>query len=389
MELSATSHRELASLRAESDPELLALGLLNWAGREERAHRPAAAALAYRFISENPADLSLSEDLRQRAQGRLAVLGGAGTVGARAEYQLSRFTHEVSNPAFIAAFATGSWVFNAGRAALLARLASPGQAVLGARYLATAGAFSMEVPAVWATAKGITELMAPGSQSWSADTNLRELASLAITLGAFKFGANAVGRAAVGAPAASRGLLVQGGSLAGIALGRQLEVAVGLRAPTDAASAAIDSVALLLQANVGARVARTSLGSRFEAQSQALESFARQGESLAWSRLTSSLRGTSLQFASLTAGPRAFRGQGPDMIGQGPDMIGQGPDMISRGGAHRALFGQGPDMITGQGPDMIRPLFGQGPDMIFPAGQGPDMIRPVFGQGPDMRTALQ
>ncbi|HKX12675.1 MAG TPA: hypothetical protein VJP40_05940 [bacterium] len=332
------------------------MGLLRWAGSEERDQRAASATLAYRFLSENPANLNLSDEIRQKAQGRLDILAGGGSVGARVEYQVSRFTHELSNPAYIAAFATGSAVFSVGRAALLARLVSPGQAVLGARFLATAGAFSLEVPAVWATAKGVTELIAPGAQSWSADTNLRELAGLAITLGAFKFGAGAAGRFAASTPPVARSAMVQSGALAGLALSRQIEVAVGLRAPSDGASVAIDSLALLVQANVGGRIG--SLGSRFQAKTQALENIARQGESVRWARLSTSLRG-----------------QGPDMIGQGPDMVfaGQGPDMVFRG----------------QGPDMIRPISGQGPDMIRPAdGQGPDMIRPVFGQGPDMRTAL-
>lgn len=365
LDLSATSRRELASLSTESDPELLAQGLLSWASREEKQQNFAAASAAYQFIGNSAASLGFSSDLQARAQDRLAVLGGAGSVGARVEYQLSRFVHEASNPAFLGAMATGSAVFSTGRAAILSQLVSPGRAVIGARFLATAGAFSLEVPSVWITAKGITEFMAPGRQSWSADQNLRELAGLGLTLGAFKFCSGAVGRVVApeaGAIAANnsaaRSALIQATALGGIALGRQLEVATGLRAKTDAASTAIDSLALLLQSHVGGRLAQSSLGPQFQARSRALEATARQGESVAWSRLTSSLRsGPAMQLASL-------RGQSPDMIGQGPDMI--------------RPMGQSPDMI-GQAPDMM----GQGPDMVF--GQGPDM---VFGQAPDMRTSL-
>lgn len=370
--LSASSRREIASLSAETDPELLARGLLSWAGREERQQNFAAASAAYQFIGEHGSNLGISAEARATAQDRLAVLNGAGSVGARVEYQLSRFVHEASNPAFLGAMATGSAVFSGGRAAILSQLASSGRAVIGARFLATAGAFSLEVPSVWITAKGITELMAPGRQSWSADQNLRELAGLGLTLGAFKFCSGAVGRVVApeaGAIAANnsaaRSAIVQTAAFGGLVLGRQLEVATGLRAKTDIASTAIDSLALLLQAQVGGRVAQSSLGPKFQARSRALEDVARQGESVAWSRLTTTLRGQ---------GPDMVFGQGPDMVfGQGPDMIrpeGQAPDMVY---SRAILRGQGPDMISGQGPDMV---FGQGPDMIQ-------------GQGPDMRTALQ
>jgi hypothetical protein len=400
--LSASSNRALSSLKQETDPELLAAGLLNWAGREEQEHRPASANLAYQFLSENSASLGLSADVQQKVQDRTALLAGGGSVGARVEYQLSRFVQEAGNPAFIGAMATGSAIFTYSRSVILARLAGSGSTILGARALSTAGAFALEVPSVWASAKGITELMAPGSQNWSAEQNLRELAGLGLTLGALKFSAGVAGRAAglpaTGAfaanPSVARNTLVHASAIGGIAIGRQLEVAAGLRAPTDGASLAIDSLALFMQTQVGGRLVQSGLSPRFQARSRALETSAREGEAHTWSRLTESWRPGS-QFA-LFPGIRPLRGQSPDMIGQSPDMIGQGPDMIGQGpdmirpgsspffarfsGSSRLLRGQSPDMI-GQSPDMI----GQSPDMI---GQGPDMIRPAFGQGPDMRTAL-
>ena len=68
VDLSATSRRELSSLKTETDPELLALGLLRWAGREESDQRAASATLAYQYLSENPDNLNLSDEVRQKAK---------------------------------------------------------------------------------------------------------------------------------------------------------------------------------------------------------------------------------------------------------------------------------------------------------------------------------
>lgn len=284
--LPMTSQNELTSLARETEPELLAEGLYRWARREERADRFGSAMRAYELLNAGAAGLEVSAGLRARVSDRVAVLSGGGNFGDRVEHLSQRFVLEASNPTAIAGMAVGSFVFSATRAALLARFAAVGRPILGASFLASTGAFAAEVPAFWASTKGLNEFLAPGSQDWSLRQNFHELAGLAITLGALKISGALVGRASTWAhrPDAlghatrlsnltgiSRSLAPQVGMLSGIMLGHRLEVELGLRPPGDGATNLTDSLALLLQFNIGGRLSQSLMGPRFQGWTQELE----------------------------------------------------------------------------------------------------------------------
>ncbi|HKY62907.1 MAG TPA: hypothetical protein VJR29_05745 [bacterium] len=261
------------SLARERDPELLAEGLYHWARREEDADRLGGALRAYELLNGNHPGLQINEGLRDRVSRRLAVLGGGGRFGDRVEHLSRRFCQEATNPVAIAGMAAGSLVFGTARAAFLARLTAAGRPVFAARALASSGAFLTEVPAFWATTKGLNEFLHPGSQSWEMSQNLRELGGLALTLGALKLSGAAVGRGVAWArpnPLTQR-LASQVGMLGGIMIGHHLETSLGLRPAVDAGSAWSDGIATLLQFNVGGRLSQSLLGPRFQAYSRELE----------------------------------------------------------------------------------------------------------------------
>ncbi len=267
--LDSYSRGELLSLSRETDAELLGEGLLQWASRQEQAEHLENASLVYGILSGRAGSatssyINVAEGLRTRAGQRLDAVLGRGSVGPRAEFLTRRLAREATNPVMLLGMGVGSAVFSGGRAAILSGLLSrPAAGIfsrgLGARALASAGAFALEVPAFWGTTKGLNEWLHPGVQSWDAATNLREMAGLGITLGALKLaGRGTSSLVPRNAPAQ------QAGMLGGILLGHRLEEAVGFRRPVDGATTLTDSLAMLLQFHVGGRLSQAVFGTRFQ-----------------------------------------------------------------------------------------------------------------------------
>lgn len=260
---------ELESLARETDSRLFFEGLLGLGMRREAAGDLETAAEIYTAV----VGAARERPLQARAQRQLDAILGRGAAGPRFEFLARRFAREASDPTMLLAMTAGSAVFTLSRASLLSRLlASPTRNFLtqgfGARALASGGAFLLEVPAFWATGKGLREFAAPGSQSWDLATNVHELAGAGLTLGALKltgFGASSAYRRIAGSAGALRErplqtLFHQTGMFAGIVLGHRLEEAAGLRRPVDGATTLLDSLVMLLQFNVGCRLSHQLLG---------------------------------------------------------------------------------------------------------------------------------
>ncbi|HKY62917.1 MAG TPA: hypothetical protein VJR29_05815, partial [bacterium] len=269
--------RELLSLLGERDPELLGEGLISLAGRQERAGREAFAAQIYSTLSQAPAG-ELPASIVERADRRLAALSGQGTIGDRAEVLARHFVQEATDPVTLLAMTVGSTAYATARAGLLSRLIAAPSGVftrgLAARSLAAGGAFAFEVPAFWATNKGLREALRPGSQSWDLASNARELATLGLSLGALKlagFGATSLHARAGLRNGVSASLFRQAGMFTGILAGHGLERWAGLRPATDGATALFESLVLLLQFNAGASLSHQLLGSRWAGSQAILE----------------------------------------------------------------------------------------------------------------------
>ncbi len=304
--LPPTARRELQSLEAERDPELLASGLLNLAARLESRGAEAPALEVLHFLQELP---TVPAHLRLRAQRRQAALTGQGaTTGARAEVLIRRFAGEVTNPAALFAMGAAGIVFRTVRLGALARLAdSPASRWTRgpiASFLGAGASFLAEAP-TFALAHRSADAALGRPLDWSNEALGRELASSFITLGAMRligstpsfvrrglgggraaattssFGVSANALPLPGPPPTKgREIVEQTLSLyAGILLGHGLEMHLGLRPSQSFDELLFDSAAMLLQFHVAGRLSRQAFGenwshweNRLDFQSQQLSS---------------------------------------------------------------------------------------------------------------------
>jgi len=251
--LDETGRRELESLRSESDPQLLAEGLLNLGIRLEQADRVEAAAAIFSELAER----NLGPESQRARQGLDAILG-RGALGARSEFLLRRLAREAADPAMLAGMAGAQAVFGLTRMALLSRLAASPTASFftrgfGARALASAGAFAVEAPSFVGFTRGAQAALGR-DQDWRLATLSREVASSYLTLGAMKLTSWGMQTLFPRSQGWSAAFYQQAGMLGGIALSHRLETSLGLRPQVDGATTLVDSLALLLQFHVGGRL---------------------------------------------------------------------------------------------------------------------------------------
>ncbi|MCE9626267.1 MAG: helix-turn-helix domain-containing protein [Deltaproteobacteria bacterium] len=271
--IGATERRELLSLARESDPQLFFEGLLSLGMREEQADHLEFAGAIYSAIAGEGAHGGSA--LQQRARQRLDAIVGRGAIGNRAEVLLRRFSREVASPSMLVGMAGAQAVFGLTRLALLSRLAASPTATfltrgVGAKTLASVGAFALEAPSFVAFTRATNATMGQ-SQDWSLNALGREVASSYLTLGSLKaMGAlvnplTSQATRLTGLSAISQRWLPQVGMFAGIVVGHQLETRLGLREHVDGATTLVDSLSMLLQFNVGGRLMGHAFGPRFEA----------------------------------------------------------------------------------------------------------------------------
>ncbi|MFO1462560.1 MAG: hypothetical protein U1F66_02200 [bacterium] len=266
--------RELRSLEVESDPRLYFEALGNLASRlaQQENLEPAQRILA--FIAAGAVELDPVS--AQRAQRELDAMEGRGATGPRLEFLARRFAREASSPSMLVGMTAASAVFQFSRLALLSRLtASPTASFLtrglGARGLASLGAFAVEAPAFALSARGTRWVL---GEAGAVEAPLgREILASYLTLGGLKlFGG--LGRAGVrlaGSGALSRALLPQFSTYLGILAGHRLEQWAGLRPPQSNDTWLTDSLVTLLQFHVGGRLAQELGGPRLAAWQGGME----------------------------------------------------------------------------------------------------------------------
>ncbi len=278
----ATQAFELQSLAQESDAQLYAEGLLNFATRQEQAGRLELAARIYQNILSG--EVAGRHD---RAQSRLDAIVGRGAFGNRAEFLLRNLAAQASEPSALLAMGAAGTVFRLTRLATLSRLtaaANPGflTQVIGAGRVASLLGFALEAPTFTLASRLGNEALGR-NQDWSTRALGRDLASSYLVLGGLKF-SGMLGRAAtarLGNMQPLSTLVQQGSQLGGILLGHRLETWSGLRPAQEGATTLVDSLAMLLQFHVAGNLSRTALGPHFSAWEAGLEQRAAAMEGLA------------------------------------------------------------------------------------------------------------
>lgn len=280
----AAFRAELRALSRESDPNLFYEGLLGLGARLESSGRWEEAVPLYSAAMQSLSTGAQGvEDLtlQRRFQVRLDAILGRGAFGDRAEFLLRHFAQEATRPDMLLGMTVAGWVASSVRLGVLSRLAASSRMgwwsrSLGASMTASTAAFVPEIGAFWASSRLWQSFSSSEAPPWDLASVGREWASLALTLGLLKLCAAAsrslfdrvhgidsmVGTAARGSSLTrfSRPAFEQFGMWAGIATGHWAETRLGLRPSQNDATFWADSLATLLQFNVGARLSHLSLG---------------------------------------------------------------------------------------------------------------------------------
>ena len=251
--LNAGLRREWDSLSQESDPEILADAALHIASRLESSDQSEKAAYLLSGLSGSS---KIPARLQEKAEGRLAALHGGGNFGHRVESMLGHLLREARRPWPMLALAGAGTCFQISRLALLARWRGPAANL--ALPLATVGeaaAFTLSIP--------VLEKLAPppGGTAWRGFgseflSSLLLMGSLKLSTWPLRFASSSLHFPAL---------------YGGVLLAQATERRLGLRPEAAGGTAMIDGLALALQIQAGAGIARLALGSgglRFLAEAQ-------------------------------------------------------------------------------------------------------------------------
>lgn len=300
--------RERAALAAEADPELRAEGLLNLASREERRGRADLALSIYSSLGD-PASPDYVAGVADRARRRSGALGGEGRFGDRFEVFTRNFFAQASDPALLLGMGVAGGLGTALRFGALSRLAASPAAWwsrgLGARALASTGAWLLEAPAFTvATRLGRRAL---GSDHSTSLPWRDELLSGYLMLGALKLAGAAVGPLTSRLPSFTAGTLRLGSQLGALMLTHRAEIGLGLRSSASADQILAESLGTLLHFHVSGRLSGALFGPGYAQALQGLE-----------------LRSRDLAVSSLPPRPLPWLGS-PAYAAAGPRIETAGP----------------------------------------------------------------
>ena len=237
------------------------------AGQRMLARRETSDAL--RLFHEIQVEATESSpEIADRARKEIDAIEGRGPLGNRVEFLQRNLFSEAAAPAALIGMAGAQAIYGVARASFLFRLASsPTSHFLtrgfGARALASSGAFILEAPSFVAFQRSARSLLEknPIAATWSHD-----IAASFLTLGGLKL-AGWAGQTLLPQNQAAN----QATMLTGILAGQRLEEFAGLRAPSDGASALLDSFATLFQFNLAGRILHGATGEGWKRFQQELQ----------------------------------------------------------------------------------------------------------------------
>lgn len=262
------------SLLKEPNTELFLQGLWKLGLLLESQDRLASAGHIYSAIAQ-----ASDSPLGKCASRRLEALQGTGGGSSRLEILQQRFLQDAADPAALLTMGIAGAAFRVTRLGVMSRLRCLPSAGLLSRGLglraASAGAgFLAETVSFTTVGRALRE------SNPAAPDFPREWASGALMLGALKVMGGASGL--VQGSRIRSGLfpkvLPQIGMFGGILLGNQLQVALGLKAPQQGATAFFDAAATLLQFNVAGHLAKGVLGPDFANWENKMEFWTRESK---------------------------------------------------------------------------------------------------------------
>ncbi len=266
--------QELESLAAEPNPQIYFASLVHL-GVRLRHDRPVLAQLIFQSVIDTAGDLSPGS--AGRAQLELNAMMGTGSSGRRLEFLARNFARDVTDPAMLIGMTVGSTVFSLSRATLLSRLILSGGGQwftrgLGARAVASVGAFGLEVPSFVLAARGV-QTMRGIPQDWYGAALRDEMLGTYLTLGGLKLFGAAGQRLArwSGSATLPRAIAPQLSMFGGILAGHGLESTFGLRPPRSGETMMVDSLLTLLNFNVAGRISGQILGPRWARARRSLD----------------------------------------------------------------------------------------------------------------------
>lgn len=263
---------ELESLSRESDPSVFWEGMLEL-GRRRLSRSPQLALQIFETVGREAGGVAPSV-ARRALEERDAVIG-QGSTGRRLEYLGRHFAEEAANPAMLAGMTLAGTVFQISRTALLSRFvgsAAPSLLTrgLGARLLASGGAFALEAPTFVLGVRGANAALGR-EQDWSGSALARDLASSFAVLGALKLAGGGASLLTRNSGGLVRGLVHQTATFGGILAGHRLEEIVGLAPHRENGTLFVDALATLAQFHVGGRLSGGLLGENFRRSQAVLE----------------------------------------------------------------------------------------------------------------------
>ncbi|MCE9625141.1 MAG: serine/threonine protein kinase [Deltaproteobacteria bacterium] len=259
---------QLEDLKKENDEGLLAQSLLDIGVSLKADHHLQAA----HTILASLAEADIAPEIKSKAKAEASALLGAGSNGLRAEFLLSRFCHDATDPRLIAPMLAGSLVGEVVGTAVLGRLVATGSRAsaswmtrgFGARLAAGSVGYLSEV----STFATLNRALSPAHEGPFSE----DLARAALTIGALKlsgWAGKGLGET-LASPASGAGIqrqtswaLAHGSTFLGLAASHKLEENLGLRKHVEGATFMLDTLSSLVSLSVGARLGRGTLGEGF------------------------------------------------------------------------------------------------------------------------------
>ncbi|HEX5033244.1 MAG TPA: hypothetical protein VFW62_02075, partial [bacterium] len=271
--LSSSEQAELGSLAPEADAEIFWTDLLRIGLRLQQKDKLEAARAIYGRIQEEAKEASI----RDKARQALEAVEGRGAVGGRAEFLLSRFAKEASDPGMILPMLAGTAVYQLAKGAVLGRMAAaanPAWWMRGAsgRFAASAMAYTAEVPTFALSGRLLRSF---GDPSQPLPNLGQDLGSAAITLGLLKLSgatSQSLLTKTLGQKASplTRVATAQATMFGSLLAAHRLETGIGLRPEVDGATEMTDILSSMVSLGVGASLGQRVLGRSYQGFMQKL-----------------------------------------------------------------------------------------------------------------------